>query len=420
MRYISIIVTLFLIACNMKSQPLPKWEKGFLDIHFISTGCGNCTLIIMPDSTTMLVDAGEQDPTSPRTLSPRNTPRYPNYSKMGYQWQTDYIRQMLSFRQNAPLIDYAFITHFHSDHFGCMYPSIVHSDKGNYYLTGITGVGEAVGISKLVDRGWDYPIDLREEAQKDTIHPTTMSNYFNFIDWSISNRNMQYQKFIPGSKDQFPMLHQNNLYNFYVENIQANGVVIKEGKPYTKMPSTKTMNKEEIPGENHLSAGILLHYGDFKCYIGGDISGTAPEFEDKPIWHDVESVVAPIVGEVDVTTANHHANRDAMTSYFLSILKPRVIIQEVWSSDHPGHEALLRMTSQKIWKGERDIFSTAMLEANRLVIGELLENSYRSMNGHIVLRVFPNGTTYKIYILDNMTEAKQVKACFGPYKTKKK
>ncbi len=102
MRYISIIVTLFLIASNMKSQPLPKWEKGFLDIHFISTGCGNCTLIIMPDSTTMLVDAGEQDPTSPRTLSPRNTPRYPNYSKMGYQWQTDYIRQMLSFRQNPP------------------------------------------------------------------------------------------------------------------------------------------------------------------------------------------------------------------------------------------------------------------------------------------------------------------------------
>ena len=138
--------------------------------------------------------------------------------------------------------------------------------------------------------------------------------------------------------------------------------------------------------------------------MGADIPGEQPEYELRPDWWDVESIVADAVGEVDVATANHHANRDAMSAYYLSVLMPRVIIQEVWSSDHPGHEALLRMTSRKIWPDDRSIFSTNMLESNRIVIGELLENSYESFKGHIVLRVRPGGKSYMVYTLNHETD----------------
>ena len=39
--------------------PLTPWSEGELDIHTISTGRGECLFFIMPDGTTMVVDAGE-------------------------------------------------------------------------------------------------------------------------------------------------------------------------------------------------------------------------------------------------------------------------------------------------------------------------------------------------------------------------
>src|SRR3982751_5189516 len=58
-------------------RPLPAWQKGYLDLHHINTGRGNAAFYIFPDGTTMLLDAGELDPSSPRTTSKRNTPIRP-------------------------------------------------------------------------------------------------------------------------------------------------------------------------------------------------------------------------------------------------------------------------------------------------------------------------------------------------------
>lgn len=406
---------------------MPKWSEGCLDVHFISTGCGNCAFVIMPDGTTMLVDAGEEDPTSPRIQSPRNTRRYPDYSRHGYQWQAFYIGRLLSEKNDTCGIDYAFVTHYHGDHYGSVYPGVPMSETGKYYLTGITGVGELIGFGKIVDRGWSYPFDMRKYADK---HDRTLANYFDFIDYHVSDsegtvqnrrtdgdlvpsREMKHEAFVLGSSDQFAMLRNPSAYgDFRITNISGNGMAWSHGKIVSKMPEgvdfdeleNGTAGISDLPGENHLSCGILLEYGDFRFFMGADIPGEQPEYEQRPDWWDVESIVADAVGEVDVATANHHANRDAMSAYYLSALMPRVIIQEVWSSDHPGHEALLRMTSRKIWPDDRSIFSTNMLESNRIVIGELLDNSYESFKGHIVLRVRPGGKSYAVYTLNHETE----------------
>lgn len=47
--------------------PLPAWTSGTLDIHQIATGRGNSALIIMPDGTTLLVDAGAAGDGIPET-----------------------------------------------------------------------------------------------------------------------------------------------------------------------------------------------------------------------------------------------------------------------------------------------------------------------------------------------------------------
>jgi hypothetical protein len=78
------------------------------------------------------------------------------------------------------------------------------------------------------------------------------------------------------------------------------------------------------------------------------------------------------------------------------------------------------MTTPHLYKEPRDLFSTNMQEANRLVIGPLIDRSYKSQQGYIVVRVLPGGDKYFIIILDDAKESIPVKQVFGPYLSKKK
>ena len=76
----------FITTAQQVGQPLPVWQEGYLDIHQINTGRGNSAFLILPDGTTALIDAGELDPTDPRTMSPRNTPAKPNGDRHAGEW----------------------------------------------------------------------------------------------------------------------------------------------------------------------------------------------------------------------------------------------------------------------------------------------------------------------------------------------
>src|SRR5581483_1941370 len=49
---------------------LPPWTAGYLYIHHISTGRGNSAYIVMPDGTTLLIDAGETDQEFIKSVAP--------------------------------------------------------------------------------------------------------------------------------------------------------------------------------------------------------------------------------------------------------------------------------------------------------------------------------------------------------------
>jgi hypothetical protein len=46
-------------AQNATDTTSMGWNEGYLDIHHILTGSGDCAFVVMPDGTTMLVDAGD-------------------------------------------------------------------------------------------------------------------------------------------------------------------------------------------------------------------------------------------------------------------------------------------------------------------------------------------------------------------------
>jgi beta-lactamase superfamily II metal-dependent hydrolase len=164
-----------------------------------------------------------------------------------------------------------------------------------------------------------------------------------------------------------------------------------------------------------LSTCIKITYGNFDYFTGGDISGI-DAFGGTDL-SSVESHIAPVVGPVDVATLNHHGNRDSQNAYYVRTIRPRVWVQQNWSSDHPGEEVLRRITSETLYPGERDIFSTIMLQANKDVIGDRL-NAYKSQQGHIVVRVYNGGAKYEVYILNDASEKREVLAKFGPYESR--
>jgi hypothetical protein len=70
-----------------------------------------------------------------------------------------------------------------------------------------------------------------------------------------------------------------------------------------------------------LSNVLLIHYGPFTYYTGGDCPGNV--FLGDAPWRDVETPVARAVGEVDMATMDHHGNRDAVNEFLVKTLRPR-------------------------------------------------------------------------------------------------
>ncbi|MGA0556432.1 ComEC/Rec2 family competence protein [Larkinella sp. VNQ87] len=394
-------------------QPLPVWREGYLDIHQINTGRGNAALLILPDGTTALIDAGQLDPTDPRTQSPRNTPAKPNGERQAGEWIARYARKALSFR-NDPAIDYAIMTHFHDDHMGTPSSVSKKAPAGDYVLTGVTEVGEFIPIRKVIDRGWpdyNYPRSFEQDP--------LVQNYRKFLTWQVQNKGLTVERFQAGRNDQIQLLKQPAKYKdrFEIRNLAVNGEIWTGVGSVTRQhfPELKSLPPNQYPNENMCSMALRLSYGKFDYFSGGDIPGVL-QF-GAPMWHDVETPVARSVGPVEVQLLDHHGNRDSQNGFLLGSLRPRVLVIPVWSSDHPGHDVLARIYSQQVYPGERDVFATHMLEANKLVIGELL-NRLKSDSGHVLVRVDPGGDTYRVIILEDNDESFRVKAVHGPYQSR--
>lgn len=418
MKLIFFLLSIMVVTGQDNGGQLPPWEEGMLDIHHINTGRGDAAFLIFPDATTLLVDAGDMSETHPRTLSARNAAQKPDNSKTAPQWIVDYIHQFFP-KNHKVQLDYGLITHFHDDHFGEMDVRRKRHPKGNYALTGMMEVGSLLPIKTHLDRGSSYPIDLKKPVVQKEIKANdsysiieTLQEYWKYMDYQAKQDGMIYEALKPGAINQIKLKKSaSDFLNFSVRNIAVNGDVwTGENEDYYSL-----FSKEEYPGENPLSTCLKITYGEFDYFTGGDISGI--DAFGQTDLNSLESNVAPVIGPVDVATLNHHGNRDSQNVFFVKTIRPRVWIQQNWSSDHPGEEVLRRITSKTLYPGERDLFSTVMLQPNKDVIGDRL-NQYKSQNGHIVVRVYDQGSRYDIYILNDDSKEREIIAKYGPYEAR--
>ena len=391
-------------------QSLPAWQEGQLDIHHINTGQGNATFAILPDGTTLLIDAGAINTIDWRTGKSRNLPVKPNNTRQAGEWIARYIRKTLRFQSN-PIIDYALITHFHDDHMGSPLNITKKSVGGGYVLVGITEVGEYVPIRKLLDRGWpDYtyprPLDM----------DSMVVNYRRFLDWQVQHKHLLVERFQAGRMDQITLLKNPRAYQnqFEVRNLTVNGEVWTrvEQKSQSLFPPLASLSPAQYPNENMCSIAVRIRYGAFDYFSGGDLPGVLQFGE--PAWHDVETPLARVVGPVDVQLLDHHGYADSENGALLASLRPRVLVIPAWASSHPGREVLERIYSKQIYLGRRDVFATNLLEETKSALGDLW-TQLKSTAGHVVIRVDSGGAAYRIFIVTDADESLTIKTIHGPY-----
>ncbi|NNK63028.1 MAG: hypothetical protein HKO98_07420 [Gemmatimonadetes bacterium] len=402
------LVSLFTFAAaapGQESTTLPPWTPGTLDIHHIATGQGNSTFFVLPDGTTMLVDAGA--PTLPGQ-APIADPR-PDGSRSTGEWIARYVRRMAP-AGREPEIDYALLTHFDRDHMGAVSDRSPWSAGEAYRLAGITDVAERVPIRAVLDRGWpDY-------AYPAVIDNPSVANYRRFLEVRERSDGLRVERFVAGRSDQIRLLRDPAAYPaFEVRNLFVNGDVwTGDGDAVTRIvPPLETVPREDWPTENHSSLAFLLRYGGFSYYTGGDLQGVPPD--GYPDWADQETPIARAIGEpVDVVVIGHHGSIEPANAFFLATLRPRVSIVPAWSKTHPAPVVLKRLLNERIYPEARDIFILEFRDETKAAIGGRAER-VASDHGHVVVRVAPGGGSYQVYVLDNRTEPGAVLGTHGPY-----
>jgi len=383
-------------SADQLREPLSGWTPGMLDIHHIGTGRGNATLIVCPDGTSMMIDAGAIDGLDKYLID-----ELPNDSRRAGEWVGRYARRHLAQAGRHEIDDFV-LTHFHRDHMGERLPDTPMAANGKYALTGLIDVAQIVPIRRYLDRGYpdyDFPAPLDDPNQL---------NYRAFIQAERA-RGAVVERFRAGAGDQLRLRRKPAAYpDFAVRNLMVNGEVwTGEGE--------RTRNlfpPGAVPTENQCSLALRMDYGAFKYYSGGDVSNTTNYYGDDP-WRDVETPAAQIAGPVDVAVANHHAYADAMGPACVRALRPRAFVILSNDSAHPSITPLENMLSQRLYPGPRDIYATAMKPEN--IIANKRVREMTSLNGHVVVRVEPGGARYRIVVLDNSDESDRVLAVHGPY-----
>ena len=233
--------------------------NGKLQIHFMDVGQGDGAVLISPQGAVVLFDGG-------------------NAKDCGKP--TSYISQL-----GITAIDYAVLSHYHADHFGC--------------ATEI--FSQAPIKNKAYDRGGSY-------------------NSQNYKDWVKATGPKRTQ----ADEAQVLMLDSGSSNPVKITLVAMNG------------------NGVTTTNENDLSLVAVVEYGGLRVEIGGDLSGYKTNS-----YEDIETSVASLVGEIDVYKVHHHCSAYSTNDSWLAKTKPTIAIVSagVQNNDygHPTAECLERL-----------------------------------------------------------------------------
>lgn len=379
-------------------ETLPAWSEGYLDIHFINTGRGECAFYILPDGTTLLVDAGELKKTHNPDDAGEDAPvaQKPNANVRPYIVNASYIKHFMPNGKKA--IDYCAPSHFHIDHIGD--PSAAsETAPAGYRKTGLMALYDEVPYLHILDRS--YP-DYKEDATTPAMEGGTSADWAKFVTWGVKEGKFTGARFTPGKK-QIVLLNNPDQYKgFSILNICANGYVW----------SKNGLSGEKSGVGNPASCGFHLAYGLFDYIACGDLTSN-PQ-------NRVGYYVRDFIGEshLDAFKCHHHLSANAWgTQMKEAYFNPRVIVNMNFYNKQPDAALVKEIMDNKNKFWVKDFFTTNLHPQYHVSKKDAVDKM-TGAEGHIVIRVAPGGGQFNVYMLDDTNFDYKVKSIHGPYTSK--
>jgi len=259
------------------------WRPGTLEIHHLDLGQADATLIVSPAGRSLLIDAGE--------------PRWDGDG--GALAVGAYLRAVLG----CARLDQVLVTHFHVDHVG--YPG----KGGLWHLVEEQGFS----VGRLLHRDTD---SFRGDGA------TTIDRWRDYL--AGAGRRLRPQVATEGMR-----LDLGPGVELRIVAADGHGVI---------RPGDFRMDRAP-PNENDYSVAALLRFGAFDYFIGGDLSGETLASPYGYSYHDVETVLARGLPDVDVYRADHHGSDHSSNPTLLAQLQPEVAIASAGDGNPYGHPA---------------------------------------------------------------------------------
>ena len=373
----------------------PLWQEGYLDIHMINSARGECSFLILPDGTTLVVDVGEITP----TMGTNPISQLPSVDIRPTTTYARYIKNFLP--EGKSWIDYCHISHFHNDHFGD--PGIKgETNPIGYRQIGPMALYDQVPFKNTLDRG--YPDYVEDNKTAPIDHTWLIEDWKTLIKWGEENGKIQGARFEVG-QEQIKLLYNKAKYsNFYTMNICGNGYGY-----YIKSGATKPAKAgSKSDGGNPSSCGFYLRYGDFDYVSAGDVT-SAPQNRMAYYFRDIADG-----HKLDAMKGGHHLSGNSYGGQMEVYMFPDVILNMNFYKAQPDIDLL----NNKIFPIIGAEVYTINAHPEALTEYADTYSKISDYNGHIVLRVAPGGASYYVYMLDATNFEYRVKSIHGPYTSK--
>lgn len=298
-----------------------QWTPGNFEIYVFDVEQRDSQLIVSPTGKTLLIDAGEAS---------SNTGK-------GAAYIASKLREVMG--PNFNHIDYVVPSHLHLDHIG-------YAGYG-----GIWGLIEtqAFTIGKLVDRDAGRWVDANNDGICD---PNTEIVWHNAGTVSGTARNWLCYATNPANATKLNRelasvgsTTQINLGGGVLVTVigsDAKGVKLVDG--VTPLAGDHTTDASP-PSENDYSIALKISFKQLDYATSGDTDGEYAESPYGYTYNNVERVIAPRFGRVEVLRANHHGSAHSTSQLYVDTLNPDVSLISCGANSygHPAQTTLDRL-----------------------------------------------------------------------------
>lgn len=308
-----------------------------LDIYFIDVEGGAATLIVTPAGQSLLIDTG-----------------FPGERDAGR------IAKVALEVAGLKQIDHCVITHWHRDHVG-----------------GVPTLAKLIPIKNYYDHG--LPPTLAADLQAEFIDAYKQTTGGS----SVTLRPGDEIK-LPKSPKSSPLLK--------IRVVAAGGMVVDEqsSTPQVRPCGENFEPKAEDTSDNVNSVGILLTFGRFRFFDGGDLT-----------WNIEDRLACPknIVGAVDVFQVDHHGVDSSNNPTLTRALKPRVAIIDNGPRKGAESQTFTTLKSnpelQAIYQLHRNLRTT---DKDNTMAGYIANEEESCQGNFIKLSIESNSKSYTVSI----------------------